>query len=241
VRWAFADRVGGASAAPYDGFNLADHVGDDPSAVRTNRGALAAAIGVAADHVVPMAPVHGPHVAVVDGLVDGPVPGVDGLVTATPGLALLVVAADCVPVLLGDDRAGVVAVVHSGWRGVRDDVVGAALETMASLGAAGDRTEAVVGPAVCGSCYAVGQDRFDAVVERAPLAASRTADGRPALDLRGAVVARLRAEGVAVRLHGGCTQESPTLYSFRRDDVTGRHGGVVALVPDAGGAGEQAR
>jgi YfiH family protein len=231
VRWAFRDRTSGTSGPPYDSGNLADHVGDDPSAVAANRTELAAAIGVGGDHLVSMAPVHGNDVGEVERPAAEPVPEVDALVTRVPGLALLVVAADCVPVMLGDSEAGVVGVVHAGWRGVRADVVGSTLDAMRDLGARPDRTRAVVGPAICGLCYDVERERYDAVRSVAPEAASVAHGGRPGLDLRAAVVARLQGAGVQTSLHLGCTYESAQLYSFRRDPVTGRHGGVVAWEP----------
>ena len=232
VRWAFADRTSGVSLAPYDACNLADHVGDDLDHVLTNRAALAQRVGVDATHVVTMAPVHGNDVGQVEGPTPAPVPEVDALVTTVTGVALLVLAADCVPVILGDSGRGVIAVVHAGWRGVRSDVVGTTLESMADLGARLDRVRAVVGPAICGRCYVVPRERFDEVVAVAPEAASVGAGGLPGLDLRAAVVARLRASGVTSMLHGGCTAETTSLYSFRRDHVTGRHGGVVTLLPE---------
>lgn len=234
VRWAFADRLDGVSAPPYDRGNLADHVGDEPGHVAANRASLAAAVGLDLAAVVAMAPVHGAGVAVVDATTVSPVPDVDALVTAAPGVALLTLAADCVPVLLADDHAGVVGVAHSGWKGVVVDVVGATLATMAGLGGRAERTRAVVGPAICGACYPVPQERFASVVAVAPEAAAQSPDGQPALDLRAAVVARLQRAGVWTSTHGGCTHESDALFSFRRDGVTGRHGGVVALLPEAG-------
>jgi YfiH family protein len=232
VRWAFGDRREGVSLPPYDSGNLADHVGDDPAHVLTNRAALAAQVGVDGSHVVTMAPVHGNDVARVQAPSGSPVPEVDALVTRVPGLALLVLAADCVPVLLGDSDNGVIAVVHAGWRGVHSDVLGASITSMLELGARAERIRALVGPAICGQCYDVPRERFDAVTAVAPDAAAVAHDGLPGLDLRAAVVAGLRSRGIAHTLHLGCTAESPDLYSFRRDPVTGRHGGVVAL--DAG-------
>jgi YfiH family protein len=229
VRYAFASRADGVSAAPYDRANLADHVGDRPEAVAANRARLAHAVGVSPDRLAAMAPVHGRDVAVVG---QGPVsdaPQVDALVTVTPGVALLVLAADCVPVLLSDPEAAVVAVAHAGWRGVRSDVTGAVLARMAGLGAHPEHTLALVGPAVCGRCYPVPEERFEAVTAVAPQAAAVAAGGGPALDLRAAVVARLRGAGVQVRLLGGCTVETPEWFSYRRDGVTGRHGGAVVL------------
>jgi hypothetical protein len=238
VRWAFADRLDGVSLPPYDAGNLADHVGDDPDHVSRNRETLSAAVGVDGAHVVSMAPVHGNDVGLVDGPSSQPVPEVDALVTTVPGLALLTLAADCVPVLLGDSVAGVVGVVHAGWRGVTSDVLGVTLEVMRDLGARSENMHALVGPAICGRCYGVHRERFDDVVAVAPDAASVSADGGPGLDLRAAVDARLQLAGVDSARHGGCTAESPSLYSYRRDHVTGRHGGVVTLLSEALPAGD---
>jgi len=232
VRWAFADRNDGVSAPPYASGNLADHVGDDPSHVRANRAALAASVGVEVAHIVSMAPVHGNDVGHVAGVRVDPVPEVDALVTTVAGTALLVVAADCVPVLLGDGEAGVIAVVHAGWRGVLSDVVGSTIAAMVDLGAEPRRMRAVIGPAICGQCYDVPRERFDLVVALAPAAVAVASEGRPGLDLRAAVVERLRGLGIVTSLHAGCTSESANLYSFRRDGLTGRHGGVITLLSE---------
>ena len=229
VRYAFADRHDGVSSAPYDRGNLGDHVGDDPVAVAANRARLAAAVGVGSDRLAAMSPVHGADVALVGPRPAATAPAVDALVTITPGIALLVLAADCVPVLLADAAAGVVAVAHAGWRGVRTDVTGAALTSMGELGARPERTRALIGPAICGRCYPVDRERFDAVVAVAPRAAAVAWGGGPALDLRLAVLERLMSSGVEATLVGGCTAESPDWFSYRRDGVTGRHGGVVVI------------
>ena len=120
VRRVITTRAGGVSVSPYDSFNLGDHVGDDPEAVAANRIRLAEQIGVAAGSVVWMEQIHSRNVTVVDGPVPEPVPATDALVTTTPGLALAVLSADCVPVLLSDDDAGVIAGVHAGRVGGRE-------------------------------------------------------------------------------------------------------------------------
>src|SRR3954465_6881900 len=84
------DRRGGRSASPYDSFNLGGHVGDDPAAVAANRGRLARELGVPGDQLVWMTQVHGTGVAIVEDAEENPVPDVDALVTATPGLVLCV-------------------------------------------------------------------------------------------------------------------------------------------------------
>ncbi|OOL26613.1 laccase, partial [Rhodococcus rhodochrous] len=148
-------RAGGVSAPPYDSFNLGDHVGDDPVAVEANRRRLAAAIGQPYERLVWMEQIHGRNVTVVDGPVDGPVPATDALVTREPGLALVTLSADCVPVLLSDEEAGVIAAVHAGRIGARVGIVPRVLDTMVELGAHREHIGAFLGPAASGRRYEV--------------------------------------------------------------------------------------
>jgi YfiH family protein len=224
------DRRGGRSSAPYDSFNLGDHVGDRPDDVAANRARLAAELGAAADRLVWMNQVHGSGVAVVDEAPGGPVPETDALVTNTPGLVLVVLVADCVPVLLADAEAGVVAAVHAGREGVRRGVVLEALAAMTGLGARPESTTALLGPAVCGACYEVPAAMRAEVAAVAPAAAARSRRGTPALDLRAGLAEVLRGAGVQQVVHDPrCTVEDRLLFSHRRDGVTGRQAGVVWL------------
>ena len=228
------DRYGGTSAAPYAELNLGGHVGDDPSRVASNRALLAAAFGVPADHLVLMSQVHGTTVAVVAGPGTGaPHPEADALVTATPGLALVVLVADCAPVLLTDTSAGVVAVAHAGRRGLAGGVVTATLDAMGGLGAQPATTAALVGPAICGRCYEVPAELQDEVAAIEPAARSTTRAGTAGLDIRAGVLAQLEAAGVAsIEVDPTCTAESEHLYSHRRDGVTGRFAGLTVLAPE---------
>jgi hypothetical protein len=224
------DRRGGRSASPYDSFNLGDHVGDDPADVAANRARAARALGVADDRLVWMSQVHGSRVAVVDGPQDGPMPETDALVTSRPGLVLCVLAADCVPVLLADPVAGVVAAVHAGREGVRKGVVPATLSAMASLGARARHVTALLGPAVCGSCYEVPGPMQAEVARIVPAAAVRTRAGSPGLDLRAGLAELLTRAGIPeVVQDPRCTVEDRHLFSHRRDGVTGRQAGLVWL------------
>ncbi|NBQ43062.1 MAG: laccase, partial [Mycobacteriaceae bacterium] len=91
VRRVTTTRAGGVSAPPFDTFNLGDHVGDDPAAVRANRSRLASAVGLSEDRLVWMNQVHGDHVAVVEAPPPGPLEATDALVTTAARLALVVV------------------------------------------------------------------------------------------------------------------------------------------------------
>jgi YfiH family protein len=224
------DRRGGRSRSPYDTFNLGDHVGDDPADVAANRSRVARELGVGEDRLVWMNQVHGTGVAVVDGPQDGAVPATDALVTATPGLVLCVLVADCVPILLADSVTGVVAAVHAGREGVRQGVVPAALSAMASLGARARYVTALLGPAVCGACYEVPEQMQADVAAVAPAAAVRTRSGTAGLDLRAGIEEILRRAGIPeVVQDARCTAEDPTLFSHRRDGITGRQAGLVWL------------
>ncbi|GAA1475862.1 peptidoglycan editing factor PgeF [Nocardioides aestuarii] len=178
---------------------------------------------------VVMHQVHGATVSVTSGD-DGPAPTCDALVTTTPGVALLARAADCVPVLLADPVAGVVAAVHSGRPGLAAGVVPAAVERVRALGAAD--LVAWVGPHVCGSCYEVPAAMRDEVAALVPESRSETSWGTPALDLGAGVRAQLAGAGVRdVRDVGGCTRETPDLPSYRRDgDAATRFAGVIWMV-----------
>ncbi|MDQ2710597.1 MAG: polyphenol oxidase family protein, partial [Actinomycetota bacterium] len=114
VRRLVTTRAGGASRAPFSSFNLSTGVGDDPVAVAANRRRLARAIGLTHDAVHWMRQVHGTGVTVVDRLGTDEHPSVDAMVTDRTGLALAVLAADCVPVLLADPGSGVLGVAHAG-------------------------------------------------------------------------------------------------------------------------------
>jgi YfiH family protein len=224
------DRRGGRSRSPYDSFNLGDHVGDDPADVAANRSRVARELAVPEDRLVWMDQVHGTGVAIVDGPRDRAVPGTDALVTATPGLLLCVLVADCVPVLLADHETGVVAAVHAGREGVRQGVLPVALSAMASLGARARHVTALLGPAVCGSCYEVPEQMQADVARVAPSAAVRTRAGTPGLDLRAGVEEILRKAGIPEVVHDPrCTVEDRHLFSHRRDGVTGRQAGIVWL------------
>ena len=219
------------SAPPYDSLNLAGHVGDAREAVAENLARVGALLRPGMPVAV-MDAVHGADVAEVRS--PGLVPSVDGLVTDVPGLALVALGADCVPMALVGDDDRTVAVVHCGWRGLVADVVGAVLDVLERRGCGVQ--QAVLGPSVCGSCYPVPPQRAAQVADLCGTTVSAAAlvrcpDGQPGIDVAGGVVARLMERGVAVdAVHraGGCTVEDRALFSHRRDGVTGRQGVVIA-------------
>jgi len=231
AHFAFTDRWGGVSAAPYEELNLGGAVGDDPEAVATNRELAAKSLGLDPARVVWMNQVHRADVEVVSGpWGERPVPEVDAIVTAERGLALAVLTADCTPVLLADPVAGIVAAAHAGRPGMVAGVVPAALRAMTRLGADPARIVARTGPAVCGKCYEVPEEMRADVAAVEPAAHAETSWGTPAVDVTAGVHAQLDRLGVRDRQQSPvCTIESGDHFSYRRERTTGRLAGYVWL------------
>ncbi|WP_283137002.1 peptidoglycan editing factor PgeF [Rhizohabitans arisaemae] len=226
----FTDRLGGASAPPYDTRNLGGRTGDDPGAVRRNRESTARELGVDPGAVVYMRQVHGADTRYVREPFGRDAPPLDAIYTDRPGLALAALGADCAPVLIGDPDAGIVGAAHSGRVGTAAGVVPALVEAMTAHGAEAARMVAVVGPAICGGCYEVSAQVRDEVCAVVPEAWATTRSGTPSVDVRSGIAAQLARAGVGeIRHDDRCTAESPELYSYRRDGDTGRFAGYVWL------------
>lgn len=223
--WFITGRHGGFSSPPFAALNLADHVGDEPRVVARNRQALTHDIG--ADETEWMHAEHGARVREVP----GPVGDSDILITAKPGLAIAALAADCVPVALAD-AVGLIAVVHVGWRGVVAGTVHRAVGAMTDRGAT--QLAAVIGPAICGACYEVSADRVRQVHDALPAdVRDATIPDTTHLDVQAGVIAQLAIEPSVATSHvvPGCTGEDERLFSYRRDERTGRHA-MVAVMRD---------
>lgn len=233
VRKVVTTRAGGRSAGAFRSFNLSRGVGDDPSAVAANRGRLVRELGLTG--AVFLQQVHGTRVETVHGPAVDDVPDTDAVVTAEPGVGLAVLAADCVPVLLSDPKAGVVGAAHAGRVGAAAGVVPATLKAMVALGAHVEDVVALLGPAVCGGCYEVPAEMRDEVGAALPGSGGRTRRGTPGLDIRAGLHRQLDMFGVrGVARDPRCTMEDPDLFSHRREGSTGRQAGVVWLDPSDG-------
>lgn len=227
---AFTDRAGGVSAGSFASLNLAVLTHDDPAAVQDNlRRVMTAFTGDPEAPLARMLQVHGDRVAVVRAPTQE-LPEADGMVTDVPGLTLMVLVADCLPVLLADPDRRVVGVAHAGRAGVRQGVVTAVAAQMRDVGA--EELTAWIGPHVCGACYEVPDAMRSEVAEAVPEAWAETSWGTPSLDLGAAVTTQLEQAGVVVVDAARCSRESDDLYSYRRDgDGAGRMAGLVRFLP----------
>ncbi len=227
ARGVFTTRQGGDSRPPWDSLNLAVHVDDAFARVQANRARLAERLGVTG--LAFGKQVHGRGVRLVQGLSAKTSRGLDdtdGLVTTLPGIGLVIMGADCLPVLLAAD--GVVGAAHVGRPGLTRGVLDAVVDLMRAQGATA--ISAVLGPGICGSCYEVPASMAGEVEKAAPGSRCTTRRGTVGVDLLAGALGQLGRLGVTASSTGGCTFEQPDRYfSYRRDGVTGRHAGVVWL------------
>jgi len=223
VRALSTTRHGGISQSPWDTYNLAFHVGDDKAAVESNRAKLKL------DLKTTYAPawlnqVHGNNVVVADSktrLLDA-----DAAITNVNGLPLVIMTADCLPILLCDQYANQVAAVHAGWRGMTKGVIS---ELVARFDAAPNQLLAWMGPAISANCYQVRDDVYHLMTANQPSAHAcftRCEQDRTAwkLDLYSLARMHLNQLGITA-ISGGeyCTySDDDRFYSYRRDGQTGR-------------------
>jgi hypothetical protein len=239
-------RDGGVSAGVYATLNLSFSVGDEPGNVVENRRRAAAAVGAGLDDLVFARQVHGAAVHVVTaadrgraGAPGGTVGDADALVTSDPGTVLAVLVADCVPVVLYDPRARVLACVHAGWRGTVARATGAALAAMETLGARAADVIAGIGPAIGPDRYQVGAEVADAARDAFGPQPFLHPDGTGAwlFDLWAANRFLLRAAGVPdrnIHVAGVPTGPEPGLFfSDRTARPCGRFAALARLHPGA--------
>jgi polyphenol oxidase len=251
-------RSGGVSSGPYATLNLSLSVGDDPGHVLENRRRLAVAFGATPGDFVFGRQVHGAGVAVVAEAdrgsgaqsLDDAIPGADALVTTSPGVVLAILTADCVPIVLHDPVAGVLACVHAGWRGTAAGVTAAAVAVLRELGSQPSDVVAGLGPAIAGDRYQVGPDVHEAVTAAFGAAAAEAflrpdlrpgaGSGRWLLDLPAANRHALREAGVPdAQIHAstiptgtgtGPTGTGPTGTGDFFSDRAARPCGRLALI-----------
>lgn len=221
IRHGFFTRRGGASSGVYAGLNCGGGSDDQNDAVEINRGRVADALGLERADLVTVHQVHSPDAIPVAGPFAGVRPRADALVTATPGVALAILTADCAPVLFADHEAGVIGAAHSGWQGALTGVLEATLDAMEGLGADREDITAVVGPTISQAAYEVGPEFVERFLDETPENGRFFAGGagdRAQFDLPGYCLHRLRAAGVDhAEWTRHCTYaDADRFYSYRR-------------------------
>ena len=223
VRHRFFTRTGGVSDGIYDGLNCGFGSLDSQSSVAENRRRAAAILGLPSEHLLTVFQTHSPDAVIVETpWSPEESPRADALVTAVPGLAIGVLAADCGPVLFADADAGVIGAAHAGWKGALTGVLESTLDAMESLGAKRSSVRAAVGPCIAQTSYEVGQDFADRFTAEDPSNADffRVPAGaeRPHFDLSGYIARRLQVAGIEQPcvLGRDTYAEEELFFSYRR-------------------------
>ena len=228
VRAVSTTRWGGVSPPPYDGLNLADHVGDEPARVAENRRRLAAMAGYPAEPAW-LQQVHGNRVVAAETVCE-PV-AADAAWTREPGRPCVVMTADCLPVLLCDRAGTVVAAAHAGWRGLAGAVMA---RTVAQMSVPPAELLAWLGPAIGPAAFEVGEEVRAVFLERDAgnvTCFQPSPAGRWLADIYQLARRQLQALDVTA-IDGGafCTFNEPKrFFSYRRENRTGRMATLIWL------------
>lgn len=237
IRHGFFTRIGGVSRGIYRGLNVGVGSKDDPDHVRENRARVARWFGADADRLTTPHQVHSADALVVDAPFGNPRPRADAVVTATPGLVIGVLTADCGPVLFADPDAGVVGAAHAGWGGALRGILESTIEAMLTLGARRENIRACLGPSISGKNYEVGPEFVERFVAADPANerwfSPSEREGHSMFDLPAYTLARLEAAGVSAEATGLCTYaDEDRFFSYRRTTHRGEpdYGRQIAAI-----------
>lgn len=226
---------------PYSSLNACFYVGDDPLHVARSQEIVAAAAGIAPERLIIPRQTHSSNVVVVAGDCVPDLEGVDGMVTDCADIALCINTADCVPVVMSDPERGVVAAVHSGWRGTVAGISLRAVELMESLGCRAENINVAMGPCICSGCFEVGEevaDRFRELIPASDLerVVTRQPGCKPHVDLPAAIAIMLENRGVEhVKFPPLCSMCNPDLlFSARRLGISSGRTLTVVRLADRG-------
>ncbi|MCM1293565.1 MAG: polyphenol oxidase family protein [Bacteroides sp.] len=220
---------------PYDGFSICNYTGDTAEHIDACRRALCARLDIADDHLIVPRQTHSCNVAVIDRFnfhsID--LNSVDALVTAESGTALCINTADCVPLVMADSDAGVIAVAHSGWRGTVGSIAASTINAMVSCGASLDRIHVAMGPSICCDCFEVGEEVARIFRDSFPKDTVDDSHDKPHVDLKKAIKSTLILSGIApdrIHISYACSRCLSDIYfSARRSGIASGRTLTVAM------------
>ena len=217
-------RTGGQSKAPFDSNNLALHVGDHHNDVEANRRALSAYLQLSHEPAW-LNQTHSTRCVVIE---DTPARDADAAITRVVKQPLVILTADCLPIVLCNRAGDEIAAIHAGWRGLANGIVE---QTIAQMHSNPAELLAWIGPGICGRCYAVGAELIKQFSSRYPYTAHTFADQHADLALLASLI--LTANDVShITPSNLCTfEETNRCYSYRRNSQTGRIATLIQIKP----------
>ncbi len=229
----FSDRWGGVSNPPYHKLNLALHVGDNPISVLRNREILAKKFDFYIDNLIYMDQTHSDNIQIINDTFTNKQENCDGIITNKPNIPLMVMVADCIPVLLFDREKKVIGAVHAGRNGTFKSISKKAVELMTKeFGSNPEDIIVSLGPSIHSCCYEVGENLADIAKKSFGKKYVLKRDGSFYLDLQILNFDQLKSVGVKeenIEISKICTSCDKNYFSYRRDGVTGRFAGVIKL------------
>ncbi len=221
IRHGYFTRGGGVSRGIYRGLNVGLGSNDDREKVDENRRRVANWFRLPVERLATVHQIHSPDVVMVDQNYSGARPQADAMVTATPGIALGVLAADCGPILFADAENRVIGAAHAGWKGALTGVLENTVTAMVALGARREAIVACLGPSISQANYEVGPEFVDRFVGHDPAYeqyfSPSSRPGHAMFDLKGLTIDRLHAAGVKAESLDLCTYpDAERFFSYRR-------------------------
>ncbi len=227
------DRFGGISQTPYDSLNLALHVGDDLKNVLQNRIRTSEKYNFDIKNLIFMDQVHGSEIAVIEHAMENRKAGIDAMITAERNIPLMVMVADCIPILFYDPVKKVVAVAHAGRNGTFLRIAPKTVFKMqAQYGCDIQDILIGMGPSIQRCCYEVGEDLADICTKNFGKGFIMIEENKYFLDLQALNLAQLKESGIAadnIEISSVCTACDKNYFSYRREGVTGRFAGFIML------------
>ncbi|MDP3466427.1 MAG: peptidoglycan editing factor PgeF [Sulfuricurvum sp.] len=232
----FTTRHGGTSRAPYTSNNLAFHVGDNRENVLQNHDLLAESLGYTRSRLIHMRQIHSDQIVIINDThhFDTP-PECDALITNRPNIPLMVMSADCTPILLYDPTTQTIGAVHAGRAGALNEILPKTLHAMGKeYGTTADDVIVLLGPSIHGCCYEINENIAHEVFVKGYANSLHKEDKRIFLDVNTILLRQLETVGVKkenIEVSEACTScNNETYFSYRADaQQTGRIAGVIML------------
>lgn len=232
----FTTRYGGTSHAPYSSNNLAFHVGDNRESVLQNHDLLAESLGYTRSRLIHMRQIHSDQIVIIDEThhFDTP-PECDALITNGTNIPLMVMSADCTPILIYDKHNRAIGAVHAGRAGALNEILPKTLRAMAKeYGTTADDVVVLLGPSIHGCCYEINEKIADEVFVKGYADSLHKEDKRVFLDVNTILLNQLETLGIKkenIEISDACTScNNETYFSYRADaQQTGRIAGIIML------------
>ncbi len=229
----FTDREGGVSQKPYDSLNIALHVGDDIKNVAKNRVILSQRLGFNIENLIYMQQTHNDNIEIVKNSFENEIKECDGILTNIPNIPLMVMVADCIPILLYDEENRVVGAVHSGRNGTFKKIVIKAIKKMVSYyNSKIENIKVSIGISIHNCCYQIGKEIVDIVIKNFGKKYIEEREDKFYLDLQILNLDLLLKEGIKrenIEIFEECSCCQKNYFSYRREGVTGRFAGIIML------------